>query len=307
MPPGGVDLLLRYRDGLREGTEAKPPIGPKAMKARLCVLRQILRWCTESPRRWLSYVPVFPSPKRRDNPDEVIARALTKWIDEASFRACRDCLYKGRSGKGGLARELRNRGVTSSDVAAAAVWDLICKRKLYLSFAMYTGMRAHDLDELDDACVSREFDVYWRHGRKTGIEVAAEEIPRPLLADIEFEIRRIGRPWRHGEKICGGPWKYAYRAIAVACRDAGVDRFNRMDLRRSFVYHKALAGVEMNHLINLMGHVDSAMIRQVYLQLQPRLQRDKAGAAWPEMLTHKPGTGDARILRFKAPDMHREE
>jgi hypothetical protein len=47
-----------------------------------------------------------------------------------------------------------------------------------------------------------------------------------------------------------------------------------------------------------MGHTDSKMIRSVYLLLQPRLQRDEAGAAWPKHLTAVPGTGDGRVLPF---------
>jgi hypothetical protein len=71
-----------------------------------------------------------------------------------------------------------------------------------------------------------------------------------------------------------------------------------MTCRRSFVYYKAMGGLEMDKLVNLMGHADSEMIRNVYLLLQPRLQRDEAGAVWPDDLTVLPGTGAARILDF---------
>lgn len=288
-----VDALTVYRDGKRDGTFDGKKVGPQSMSNRLIVLGQLLRWAAEPPRKWIPFVPPLPSPKV--NPDEKMVQALTKWVDEGTFRAARAELYAHQTAKNGLAVELREQGLPAD---AAAVRDLVERRKLYLSFAFYTGMRHHDLDELLDADVSLDMGCYWRSGRKTGIERAPEAIPRPLMRDLLTERQRLGRPYRTGELICGGPWKNAPRVMATASKRVAVERFNVMDCRRSFVYHKALAGVPEDKLVGLMGHKDSTMIRAVYLQLAPRTLRDEAGAAWPEQLTALPGTGDARILAF---------
>jgi hypothetical protein len=284
-----VDLLWEYRDKTRER------VGAKAMQSRLIVLKQVLTWASQPPRKWLAYVPPMPSPKRDGEPDEVIRNALTKWIDEGTFRAARARIYEHQTARNGIAVELREAGLPCH---AAAVRDVIERRRLYMSFGFYTGMRRHDLDEIDDAYLSPDVGCYFRHGRKTGVDIAAESICAPFLADIAAELRRLGRPFRAGEKIAGGPWKNSCRVIETACKHAEVEKFNLMDCRRSFVYHKALAGVPEGKLVNLMGHKDSRMIHSVYLLLQPRLQRDEAGAAWPAPLTALPGTGSARVLDF---------
>ena len=288
-------LLWRYRDDLRAGRYSKGrPLSPKSAESRLTVLGQILRWSAEPPRRWIDFAPPMPSPKL--SPSEAMRVPLTKWVDEATFRAARAGLYGHPTAHNGLCIELRARGLAHD---AAAVRDWVEKRRLYLSFAFYTGMRRHDLDEITDAYLSPDLGCYFRHGRKTSIAVSAESICEPFAADIEAELRRLGRSaFRPGELVAGGPWKNVARVLSAAAARVGVESFNLRDCRRSFVYHKALAGVAMPDLVNLMGHVDSQMIRAVYLRLQPRLQRNLAGAAWPRSVSAVPGTGDARVLPF---------
>jgi hypothetical protein len=285
--PSATTVLWAYRDDLRER------LGPRAMASRLVVLGQVLKWSSEPPRLWIPYVPTLPSPKI--NPDEKMCNPCMTWVDHQSFRATRVRLYEHRTARCGLAVALR---IAKLPCDAAAVRNLVEQRRFYLSFGFYTGMRRHDLDEIDDSYLSPEFNTYFRYGRKTGVKVAAEAICKPFKADIEAELRRLGRPWFKGERIAGGPWKNSCRVIATAAANAGVDAFDLMTCRRSFVYYKAMGGLEMDKLVNLMGHADSEMIRNVYLLLQPRLQRDEAGAVWPDDLTVLPGTGAARILDF---------
>jgi hypothetical protein len=282
-----VDALWAYRDRVRA------TVGPKAMQSRLIVLAQLLTWSSEPPRKWVPFVPPMPSPKLGE--DEVIRNALTKWVDHGTFRAARDRIYEHHVARSALARELRAAGLPDG---ADAVRDWIERRKLYLSFAFYTGMRRHDLDLVDDSCLSLDFDCYFRHGRKTGVAVAAESICKPFAQDLAAFRARLRRPFASGERICGGPWKNSCRVLWQAAKVAGVQAFNLMDCRRSFVYHKALARVPEGELVNLMGHKDSRMIHGVYLLLQPRLQRNEAGAAWPDDLVSVPGTGTARVLPF---------
>lgn len=286
--PLGANILSRWRDDVRGRG-----VGPRAMKDRLCMLTLIWRWCALPPRQWVTLMPVLPTWKIDEQ--EVLAHPAVVWTDEGTFRVVRAAIYDNVFARISVACELRSAGLPCS---VAAVRDYVARRQLYLSFAFYTGMRRGDLNLITDAYLSPDLGCYFRHGRKTGIEVAAESICPPLARDIAAEVRRLGRSWRAGEAICGGPWLHAPRVIATAAHRLGVAKFDLMTCRRSFVYHKALAGVAEPRLVNLMGHVDSQMIRAVYLLLQPRLQRDEAGAAWPESLTALPGTGNARILHF---------
>lgn len=293
LPPKGTDLLFATVEAWRK------TIAAGTANNRLCLIRCALRWGTEPGRRYLDALPTFPSPKVE--PDELLSRRLDKWVDEATFRAGRERIYEHQTARNMLAADLRRQGFAGT---AAEVHDLICRRRLFLSFAFYTGMRRFDLFCLVDRSVSPDFECFCRTGHKTGIDESAEDIPDPLLADLEFERQRLGRPYRKGEAIAGGPWKNVCRVLATACDLAGVERFNLRDCRRSFVYHKALGGLSEEDCIRLMGHRDSRMIRSVYLQLLPRLRRNHAGKTWPK--THAvPGTGAARIYTFPQKDSDR--
>jgi hypothetical protein len=311
-PPQGTRLILRYRNWLRGEPDAetgapfvlpgrdRKPVGPRTCQDRLGQLAAILRWASLYPRQWLRALPTFPPAKVR--PGEKLHHPISDWRDEATFRAARAALYEDPVARRALGTTLR---VRKQACDAAAVHDYICRRRLFLSFAFYTGMRLHDLSELSDRSVAPDFGFYQRHTRKTsGVDdeewkATWEEAPRPLRADLEAERARLGRPYRRGELICGGPWLHPARPLREAGRRAGVDSFNLRDCRRSFVYHKALAGLDESELVSLLGHVDSRMIHEVYLRVPPRASRDRSGAAWPELATLAPGTGDARIIPFR--------
>lgn len=285
---GGADRLLRWRDEVRASGR-----GPHAMKDRLQAFALVWRWAAAAPRQWVTLMPVLPSWKV-DETERIRAPAM-KWVDESTFREVRKHIFDNDTARRSIWAELRRAGEPCD---AAAVRAYIARRKLYLSFAFYTGMRREDLNAVDDSYLSVDFGCYWRWGRKTGAEVAAEAICAPFAQDIRAEVARLGRNFRAGELICGGPWWHGHRVLGTAAKAVGVSTFNLMDCRRSFVYHKAMAGVPEAKLVNLMGHADSKMIHAVYLCLQPRLQRDEAGAAWPAALSSVPGEGDGRVLRF---------
>lgn len=310
IPPEGTKRLWAWRDRIRrEGYErryatkaVRVAVGPRAMLDRMQVLRSALEWSMEPPRLWLPCLPAFPDPRLDES--EPMGKPRDAWVDEATFRAVRDAIYSSNMGAG-MMQELCEQGLLGD---SGTVADYIARRRLWLSFAMYTGMRHHDLDELTDQSASLAFGVFWRFGRKTSDEEAApEDLPPPLRADLEWERRRLGRDYFAGERIAGGPWPRATRVIAAACRRVGVPAFDVMTLRRSFCYHKDIAGVEEADLVRLMGHKDSRMIRRVYLQVPSRSKRNAAGAAWPEMATTAPGTGIARVLPISAPRMHSPE
>jgi hypothetical protein len=310
IPPEGTRELFAWRDRVRaEGYDRRyhsgrvhhVTVGPRAMLDRLQVLRMALTWASEPPRMWLPALPTFPDARRDER--EKIHRALTAWVDEATFRAVRDVIYLGGMGTATLEARWRREGLP---YPGCTLDDYIARRRLWLSFAMYTGMRHQDLDCLDDMSTSPDFGCYWRWGRKTSTEEGLpEDMPKPLLADLEFERGRLGRPYRPGELIAGGPWKRVTRVLRAACARVGVPPFDVMTLRRSFCYHKAMSGrCEEGDLVRLMGHVDSKMIRTAYLQFPPASKRNSAGSAWPEMRTLRPGMGSARILPIRAALAH---
>jgi integrase len=291
-PPGGGATLLAYRDEVRARAGAHR-VGPRAMQDRLIVVSQLLRWCADPARLWIPAVPNFPDP--RIDSSELLHNPLDTWVDEATFRAVRAAICASFQSREGLRRELVSLELPAD---AAAVDDRIARRRLYLSFAFYTGMRRHDLNLLDDRSVSPDFSCFVRFGRKTGVRPTWETVCAPLGCDLDAERARLGRDYRLREQIAAGPWERAPNVIAAAAAVASVQAFDLRTCRRSYVMHKALAGVAEADLIRLMGHKDSAMIRGVYLQVPPRTVRDAAGAAWPVQTSTTPGTGQARILQF---------
>jgi integrase len=299
-PPSGTRMLVTYRDLVRKGTVEElaragfgKPLRAKRMKDVLIVLQQVLRFAAVADRLWLPSVPEMPD--ARIDSDETIRNALDKWVDEATFRAARDKLYADPVALHALLRELKKLRPSST---VADAHDLICRRKLFLSFAFYTGMRRFDLWAMDDKMVSPDLGRYRRFAHKTGADVSIERCPPPLLADLRVEQARLGRPWRRGEAICGGRWKNVARVMSAACDRVGVERFNLMDCRRSFVWHMALAGKPEADIVRLLGHTDSRMIRTVYEQHMPGAVVDETTGTWPEMVSVEPGTGPARVIPF---------
>jgi integrase len=214
-------------------------------------------------------------------------------VDQATFRVVRDAIYREGMGTGPLVGIWRREGLPWE---GCTVEDFVARRRLYLSIAFYTGLREADLDALDDRCVSADLGYYRRSSRKTGDDLGfLEKCPAQLRADLEYERRRLGRPYREGEKIAGGPWPSVARVLRAACIRVGVPPFNVMDLRRSFAYHLAIAGVSEATTTRLMSHKDSRMVRTVYRQFPVAGERDDAGR-FPEMTTPVPGTSTARIV-----------
>jgi hypothetical protein len=294
MPPGGNAILESWKKGVRaRGLPGVPgrSVGARSMLDRVQLLRMALRWGAHPDRAWVPCLPIFPDP--RIDEAETIHRALTAWVDESTFRVVRDSIFMDAQGARGLVSHWRAAG---APWPGCTVEDYVARRRLYLSWALYTGMRRIDLDALTDKSASLTFGVYWPTGHKTGHEGNPEELPAPLRADMEFERGRLGRDWRPGELVAGGPWRHAARVLRTACDLVGVPCFDLMTLRRSFAYHKAMQGVPEEQTRRLMCHKDSRMLRNVYLQVPSVSVQDGAGSAWPEMRTRAAGTGSARIL-----------
>lgn len=257
----GADRLLEWRNQIRRGELGRPAVGAKRAEDYLTVLGQVLASALE--RGELERAPKLPDPRLYTG--EVIRPVRYRWITEDQFRELRAEIYSSPQG-----------------IWYAGGVDAVARRRLYITFAFYTGMRKRDLDELVAAHVSPELGLYLRKSTKTGREPRWCRMPRPLLEDVRAELARLGRPWRAGERICGGRWKNVARVLGEARRRLGLaDRVNLRVLRRSFARQKCLALVDERHLVDLLGHVDSKMVRQVYVET-PRPIMDAAGEAWPE-------------------------
>jgi integrase len=289
-PPGGWDVLAAWTKVCRQGLDGSPPIGPKRMQDLHITLKQILKFAAHAHQRWLGAVPEFPD--YRTTEGEKRRNPRHEWIGEADFRAIRAGLYTSTQAVVWARRECGG----DADRAQA----LIEQRRLFLSFGMYTGQRKIDLGTIVADEISADFSTYIRKSQKNRARPLMEHMPAPLVADVQAELVRLGRPWRAGEKVCGGPWRNAARVVGMAARKLGLGHVNLRILRRSFVRMKALAGVPERDLIELMGHSDSEMIREVYLQI-PRQLSDAASAAWPAPpKAHLPGRATVTPLRAVA-------
>jgi integrase len=249
-PPAGDDLVLSYvrklsGDGKSEKTQAN----------RLSTLFQILGFCKE--RRWLSRLPVRPlteAPAGKPEYEEIA------FYTESDFRRLRAEIFS-RAEAGG-----NGWGKLSADERA----DRIARRRLYLSFAFYTGLHTADLDKLITEHTGIDFGHYVRNNSKSSRWVKREQfkMPEQLLLDCQDELKRLGREWRPGEKICGGPWGRRGPAVmTVAAKHLGLPAVDFRTFRRSCAREYALRGWNERDVSEVLGHVDQRMIREVYLRV----------------------------------------
>lgn len=287
-PPAGSATLKGWRDDM-----AAAGLAPKTRRNYLNVLMQILAYAAD--RNVIRAVPLKPRPTLTE---ETLASPDVAPYTEADFRALRAGLYDGR--EAWLAR-----WIAPGDTVAA----FVARRRLYCSWAFYTGMHVYDLDHLDDTAISPDFGSYWRSNHKSAATVpgAAFDCPEQLWIDVQAEIRRLGRSFRAGELICGGPWPEGARALAATARRLGLPPVNfRSTLRRSTAYEYALRGWSEREVADLLGHVDDRMVREVYRRVPLRL-RSPVKIPWnrestARLLGGRPWTGRAKVAPIR-PDV----
>lgn len=274
VPPKGNEFVSAYRDRCRQPREKGGyALTPKTTKDRLSVLRQVLHYAAEQGE-----IPVPPHFPRAVSGKMGARRPVYLWIDALTFRRLREAVYSQPAERAALASALARK---KQPYDAAAVDDYVARRRLYLSFAFYTGAHTADLDALDDSWVSHARGLYLRHNEKSAHAVADAmiEAPQPLMDDINAELARLGRPWFRGEKICGDRWLTVARVCRETAQDLGLGvAVNPRVFRRSFVRELALRGYTEDEVIKLMGHADSTMVRQVYQD--PALMRPQVRTRW---------------------------
>jgi hypothetical protein len=265
-------------------------------------LLQIL--ANASSRGLLPALPLKPKPAVTG---ETLRSPDSPWYTEADFRALRDGLFAGSEQE--LSAWLARAG-------AGSVIDYVARRRLYLSFAFYTGMHVADLDALSDDHVSPDFGSYTRTNTKSArsVGLATFDCPEGLWDDIRAEVARLGRPWRVGELICGGPWPNGSRVLQSTAKRLGLPlpvNF-RSVFRRSTAYEYAVRGWSEREVADILGHVDERMVREVYRRVPLRL-RSPVKIPWnrestARLLGGQPWTGRAKLLSFKsAPTARRSQ
>lgn len=256
-PPGGSELLERYRNQLCDAGH-----GPKTRRNRLNVAMQVLS--TAAGRGWLRSYPIKPVPTVGD---EVLNAPVFEWYTEADFRAFRAGLYANHDAPSSRLRvELPDR---------AARLDYIARRRMFLSFGFYTGMHTYDLERIDDSWVSVDMGCYERRNHKSARAVPSTwlDMPEQLKLDCQEELRRLGRPWRRAELVTGGEWPNGtFKALRTTAERLGLGAFNFRIARRSCVREYCLRGWSEADVAEVMGHVDTSMIRSVYSRIPVRFR-----------------------------------
>ena len=287
-PPSGTKLLRAWRDEL-----AAEGLSPKTRRNYLNVMDQVLRHA--ALRSWLRSVPVKPRPTLTE---ETLSSPDAPWYSETDFRALRAGLYQGSDEA--IAGWQRRQG------QAVDVDGHVARRRLYLSFAFYTGMHVYDLDHLVAEHISPDFGSYWRTNHKSAAvnPGAAFDCPEQLWIDVKAETARLGRPWHAGERICGGPWAEGSRTLRKTAARLGLPlEVNfRSVLRRSTVYELAIRGWSERECADVLGHVDEHMIRTVYRRVPLRL-RAPSKIPWDlassrRLLGGTPWTFRAKVLEL---------
>ena len=276
----GADRVTAYRDWLLAA-----PLSPLTVRNVFSVLGQVLEFASDPERRWLPFVPRFPKMPKKTPP-------RFDWIDEADFRRVRARVYADVS-PAQLAANLRREGITTDPAL------YIAQRKVYLSWAMYTGSRKHDCDELVGDDVGLGAGIFVRHARKTGAMEEQFPMPEPLLEDLREYLTFVGREhFRAGERIGGGVWSTATRTMGEIARELELGLLTMRILRRSFVRKMRLLGYSEAECAAYMGHADLTMIRQVYARVVRPV--GVARSLWRSPVTAAPGAGvrTRKVLAF---------
>ena len=273
---GGQLRLVKYVNNLlAEGLAAR------TIRNRLSVVGQVLVFCTDLERRWLPFVPRLPVPPSLPPP-------RFEWIEEATFRALRASLYAPGveldSLRAWLARPAnRRQGPAELFVA---------RRRVYLSWLFYTGVRTADANHLTGNDVGLDIGVYVRRARKTDVAPAQFELPEPLILDLREYLAVVGREFfLSGERIGGGRWNNVSRLLQRAARILGVGPVNPRILRRSYARKMFQLGYEIKDVAERMGHADLRMLNEIYVQT-PR-PSGRARSLWRATVSRTPQSGGA--------------
>jgi hypothetical protein len=252
--PAGEAVIRKWRDRLwAEG------LSNKTCNNLLHQLAAILRWGRSGGRRLTGDLPDMPSAVRRG---QNLSVPVFEFWTEADFRVLRDKCFVAPEQRRGLSRWC---GGDSDRIA-----DYVARRKLYLSLAFYTGAHTGDLDRWRGEWMSVAMGRYERHNAKSArcVSPCWFDMPEQLLLDCRAEVERLGREWRPGELVAGGPWRGVSEVMARATRrifpDGSRPVFTMRLARRSTVREYTLRGWRTHEVSAILGHVDNTMVQEIY-------------------------------------------
>lgn len=289
---GGQERITAYLDRMLAAGAAS-----RTVRNVLSTLKQVLRFSANPERRWIPFVPEFPRQPELPAP-------LYQWIDEPLFRHLRAQLYAPGVEWDALVSWLRragNRKLGSPEL-------FVERRRVYLSWLFYTGVRNQDADHLSADDVSLDFGVYTRRAQKTSAEPMQFAMPEPLVDDLRAYLAAAGREFfLPKERIGGGRWANVARILQRKARELGieVDVTPRI-FRRSFAREMFVLGYEPREVAEMMGHVDLSMLQEIYVQT-PR-PKGPARSLWRRTVpgAHGGNVGPAKVLRFGlAPELQK--
>jgi hypothetical protein len=287
--PVGAQTLRRYRDRLwEEGLKGK------TVRNILGQLLGVLEWGQADARELTGPIPKMPDPCRRD---EILTNPRFEFFTESDFRKLREHAFDGCHLWASWHRKWKGD--------KAAISDYIARRKLYLSFAFYTGLHNYDLDRIRGEQVSAEMGRYERCNHKSAKRVrpAWFTMPEQLRLDVQAELDRRGLPaFPPRELICGGEWIGATEPLQNACKRLALSPpWTFRIARRSTAREYTVRGWSSAEIAAVLGHVDTRMVDEIYRRC------DELGLVSPVRVpwtcSSGPGGGPTRtgsVLKFAA-------
>jgi integrase len=298
--PDGEEVLLRYRNLIWEKGFAN-----RTCKNLLSMLRAILRWGRSDGRRFAWPLPEdWPRAVRRG---QLLGNPVYDTWTEADVRTLREHWPEELARTGRLNRWFPDPGRQA---------DVIARRKLFISWMLYTG--AHRIDgAVRGAALNVTFGRYTRHNQKSSatIEDGCFDMPERLRLDCEAELARRGLDaFPEDDLPTGGPWPEANLTLWIAqCRlwphpdgtgprgelRSALPRFCWMLTRRTCVREYTIRGWSTSQIADLLGHRDERMIREIYRQCSELHLVSPVRVPWT--VSSGPGgrpTERAKVLRF---------
>jgi integrase len=169
-------------------------------------------------------------------------------------------------------------------------------RRLYL-FAVYTGMRRHDIATLPRAALKKDGWLIWtpqKTERKTGVEVHLPTFALPPLAAIIAEMPKADTLLTTGR---GGPWSdfnlsHRWRRHMIALGMEGM-RFH--DVRHTTENRLRAAGCTEAECNIITGRVMAAGSARAYVARSREVALNAYAKLWRYL------RGDERVVEFRRP------
>lgn len=136
-----------------------------------------------------------------------------------------------------------------------------------VSFIVATSAR------LKEAGAARKEDVGKSFVRLRGTKTDLAERQVSIFAGWQRQLLDFALAQAQGEDGLFKPWRRgnSHRELKAACRRAGIAVCSPNDLRRTFGVWTRAAGIPIDVLARMLGHVDSKMAERVYARLTPDL------------------------------------